>query len=326
MGKKNLFSLLILSIVVMILPLIIASSYYLSILIFVGIYSLITIGLSLLMGYAGQISLGQAAFFGIGAYTSGILTAKFALSPWIALLIAIFVTAGIAFLIGTPALRLKGHYLAMATLAFGQIIFIIFNEEIAYTGGPSGFGQIPYFKLGKFVLDSDFRYYYFVWTIVLIVLSFSLNLIHSRVGRALRSIHGGEITANAMGVNTARYKIEVFVLSAVYASIAGSLYAHFVTFLSPGTFSFSFSVALLTMVAVGGMNSVWGAVMGTALLTILPEYLRIFHDYDILIYGGTLLLIMIFLPEGLFIGLFNLIYKRSLPQSRLIRKLLENRK
>jgi len=326
MGKKNLFSLLILSIVVMILPLIITSSYYLSILIFVGIYSLITIGLSLLMGYAGQISLGQAAFFGLGAYTSGILSTKFALSPWFALLIAIFVTAGIAFLIGTPALRLKGHYLAMATLAFGQIVFIIFNEEIAYTGGPSGFGQIPYFKLGKFVLDSDFRYYYFVWAIVLIVLSFSLNLIHSRVGRALRSIHGGEIAANAMGVNTARYKIEVFVLGAVYASIAGSLYAHFVTFLSPGTFSFSFSVALLTMVAVGGMNSVWGAVMGAALLTILPEYLRIFHDYDILIYGGTLLIIMIFLPEGLFIGLFNLIYKGSLPRSRLIKKLLEGRK
>jgi len=326
MGKKNLLSLLILSIVVMILPLIINNPYYLSILIFVGIYSLITIGLSLLMGYAGQISLGQAAFFGLGAYTSGILTTKFALSPWIALIIAIFVTAGVAFLIGIPALKLKGHYLAMATLAFGQIIFIIFNQEITYTGGPSGFGQIPYFKLGKFMLDSDFRYYYFVWIIVLITLTLSLNLIHSRVGRALRSIHGGEITANIMGVNTARYKIDVFVLSAVYASIAGSLYAHFVTFLSPGTFGFSFSIALLTMVAVGGMASVWGAIMGTALLTILPEFLRIFHDYDILIYGSTLLFIMIFLPEGFFIGLFNLIRKGNLPQSDLLKKLSETRR
>ncbi len=310
MGRKNLLSLLILSIAVMILPLIITNSYYLSILIFVGIYSLITMGLGLLMGYAGQISLGQAAFFGLGAYTSGILSTQFALSPWLALVIAIFVTAGIAFLIGTPTLRLKGHYLAMATLAFGYIIFIVFNEAVAYTGGPSGFGQIPYFKLGKFILDTDFRYYYFVWIIVLGMLTLSLNLIHSRVGRALRSIHGGEITANAMGVNTAKYKIEVFVLSAIYASIAGSLYAHFITFLSPGTFGFHFSIALLTMVAVGGMTSVWGAIMGTALLTILPEFLRMFHDYDILIYGGILLFIMMFLPEGLFIGLFKVIIHR----------------
>ncbi|MCD6232487.1 branched-chain amino acid ABC transporter permease [Candidatus Aerophobetes bacterium] len=326
MGKKNLFSLLVLGIMVMILPLVISNPYYLSILIFVGIYSLITIGLSLLMGYAGQISLGQAAFFGIGAYTSGILSTKFSLSPWLALIIAIFVTGGIAFLIGTPALRLKGHYLAMATLAFGQIIFIILNEEIAYTGGPSGFGQIPYFKLGNFVFNSDFRYYYFVWSIVLVVLIFSLNLIHSRVGRALRSIHGSEIAANVLGVNTAKYKIQVFVLSAIYASIAGTLYAHFVTFLSPGTFSFSFSIALLTMVVIGGMDSIWGAIMGTALLTILLEFLRIFHDYDILIYGGVLLLIMIFLPEGVFKGLFNLIYKGNFPKNRLIKKSLESRR
>jgi len=127
-------------------------------------------------------------------------------------------------------------------------------------------------------------------------------------------------------VNTAKYKIQVFVLSAIYASIAGTLYAHFVTFLSPGAFSFSFSIALLTMVVIGGMDSIWRVIMGTALLTILPEFLRIFHDYDILIYGGVLLLIMIFLPEGVFKGLFNLIYKGSFPKSRVIKKSLESRR
>ncbi len=309
MGRKNILSLLILAGVILALPLGLGNSYYLNVLVFVGIYSLITIGLSLLMGYTGQISLGHAAFFGLGAYTSGVLSTKFGVSPWLALLAAIFVTGGIAFLIAAPALKLKGHYLAMATLAFGYIVFIVFNQASSLTGGPSGFGQIPRFRLGNFLLRSDVHYYYLVWTLVIVVLWVSLNIIHSRVGRALRSIHEGELTANIMGVNTAKYKIQVFVLSAVYASLAGSLYAHFITFLNPTPFGFHFSIVLVAMVAVGGMASVWGAMIGAALLTILPEYLRAFHDYDILIYGSILLLIMMFLPKGLFAGILSLIKK-----------------
>lgn len=311
MGRKNILSLLILAGVILALPLGLGNSYYLNVLVFVGIYSLITIGLSLLMGYTGQISLGHAAFFGIGAYTSGVLSTKFGVSPWLALLAAIFVTGGIAFLIAAPALKLKGHYLAMATLAFGYIVFIVFNQASSLTGGPSGFGQIPRFRLGNFLLRSDVHYYYLVWSLVIVVLWVSLNIIHSRVGRALRSIHEGELTANIMGVNTAKYKIQVFVLSAVYASLAGSLYAHFITFLNPTPFGFHFSIVLVAMVAVGGMASVWGAMIGAALLTILPEYLRAFHDYDILIYGSILLLIMMFLPKGLFAGILSLIKKEK---------------
>ena len=311
MGRKNILSLLILAGVILALPLGLGNSYYLNVLVFVGIYSLITIGLSLLMGYTGQISLGHAAFFGIGAYTSGVLSTKFGVSPWLALLAAIFVTGGIAFLIAAPALKLKGHYLAMATLAFGYIVFIVFNQASSLTGGPSGFGQIPRFRLGNFLLRSDVHYYYLVWSLVIVVLWVSLNIIHSRVGRALRSIHEGELTANIMGVNTAKYKIQIFVLSAVYASLAGSLYAHFITFLNPTPFGFHFSIVLVAMVAVGGMASVWGAMIGAALLTILPEYLRAFHDYDILIYGSILLLIMMFLPKGLFAGILSLIKKEK---------------
>jgi len=316
MRKKNLFSLLIFAGVILALPLGLGNSYYLNVLVFVGIYSLITIGLSLLMGYAGQISLGQAAFFGLGAYTSGVLTTKFGISPWLALIVAIFVTGGIAFLIGTPALKLKGHYLAMATLAFGYIVFIVFNQASFLTGGPSGFGQIPRFRLGNFLFRTDVHYYYLVWALVIVALLISLNIIHSRVGRALRSIHEGELAANIMGVNTAKYKIQIFVLSAIYASIAGSLYAHFITFLNPTPFGFHFSIVLLTMVAVGGMASIWGAMIGAALLTILPEYLRAFHDYDILIYGSVLLLIMIFLPQGLFGGILSLVKKS--PKSEIL--------
>lgn len=311
MKKKNLIVLVILAGVTMAIPLGLGNSYYLNVLVFVGIHSLITIGLSLLMGYAGQISLGQAAFFGLGAYTSGILSTKFGVSPGLALLAAIFVTGGIAFLIGAPALKLKGHYLAMATLAFGYIVYIIFNQASFLTGGPSGFGQIPRFRLGNFLFKTDVHYYYLVWILVIVALLISLNITHSRVGRALRSIHAGELTANVMGVNTAKYKIQIFVLSAVYASVAGSLYAHFITFLNPSPFGFHFSIVLVTMVVVGGVASVWGAMIGAALLTILPEYLRAFQDYDILIYGSILILIMVFLPKGLFVGIFDLVKKRS---------------
>ncbi len=300
MKRKSFFWLMILAGVIMALPLALGDSYYLNVLVFVGIYSLVTIGLSLLMGYAGQISLGQAAFFGLGAYTSGILTTKFGISPWLALPAAAFLTGGVAFLIGTPALKLRGHYLAMATLAFGYIVYIVFNQARFLTGGPSGFGQIPRFRLGNLLFRTDVHYYYLVWILVIFVLLVSLNVTHSRVGRALRSIHGGELTANVMGVNTAKYKIQVFVLSAVYASLAGSVYAHFITFLNPTPFGFHFSIVAVTMVVVGGMTSVWGAIVGAALLTILSEYLRVFHDYDILIYGSILLLLIMFLPQGLF--------------------------
>lgn len=300
MKRKSFFWLAALAGVIMALPLALGDSYYLNVLVFVGIYSLVTIGLSLLMGYAGQISLGQAAFFGLGAYTSGILTTKFGISPGLALLAAAFLTGGVAFLIGTPALKLRGHYLAMATLAFGYIVYIVFNQARSLTGGPSGFGQIPRFRLGNFLFRTDVHYYYLVWILVIFVLLVSLNITHSRVGRALRSIHGGELTANVMGVNTAKYKIQVFVLSAVYASLAGSVYAHFITFLNPTPFGFHFSIVAVTMVVVGGMTSVWGAIVGAALLTILSEYLRVFHDYDILIYGSILLLLIMFLPQGLF--------------------------
>lgn len=186
--------------------------HYVDIMVFVGIFSLVNIGLSLLMGYAGQVSLGQAAFFGLGAYVSGILTARFGWSPWLPLFAGMVLTGTVAFVVGVPSLKLKGHYLAMATLGFGVIIFVVFNEEFAWTGGPSGFVDIPGIGIGKWQIDTPLKYYYFVWAVVLAVLLFSLNIIHSRVGRAVRSIHGSETAASAIGVPTSSYKTQFFVL------------------------------------------------------------------------------------------------------------------
>jgi branched-chain amino acid transport system permease protein len=286
-------------VIVLGLPAVVRNPYYVGALVFVGIYALITICLGLLLGYAGQISLGHAAFYGIGAYSSGLLTTRWQLSPWLALLCAMAITGIMAYLIGRPVLKLRGHYLAMATLGFGEIVYIFFNSAVSLTEGPSGFGQIPRLAIGGFVFKDDIRFYYLVWLTVIVLLALVLNVINSRIGRALRSIHGSEVAANAMGVNTASYKMQIFIFSAVVASLAGSYYAHFVTFISPASFDANTSILLVTMVIVGGMSNVWGAILGAALLGTLPEYLRTFGDYDILIYGAVMMAIMMFAPEGL---------------------------
>ncbi len=287
-------------IIAIILMALIRNPYHVGILVFLGINIIITIGLSLLMGYTGQISLGQAAFFGIGAYTTGILTTKLHMPIVFSFPLSLIFTVVIAFIVGIPTLRLRGHYLAMATLGLGEIVHIIFNELLNLTGGPSGFGNIPLIRILGFELDNDYKYYILVWFLVSLILFLSLNIIDSRIGRALKAIHKEEKTASTLGVNTVRLKLSIFVLSAGYASISGFLYAHYITFLSPGTFSLRFSILLVTMVAVGGMENIWGAIIGTTVLTLLPEYLRFFKDFDILIYGIILMSIMLLRPEGLY--------------------------
>ncbi|MEK7242658.1 MAG: branched-chain amino acid ABC transporter permease, partial [Thermodesulfobacteriota bacterium] len=248
------------------------------------------------------------------AYSTGILTTHFGLSIYAAFLCGILFSALVAVIIGIPALRLKGHYLAIATLGIGEIIFIIFNEMTDLTGGPSGLSNIPAFHIGGYPFTHSIQYYYLVWGTLWVILWFSLNLIHSRVGRALKAMHGSEVAASAMGVNLSAYKIQIFVLSAIYASIAGSIYAHFVSFIAPNNFAFMNSIMFLVMGVVGGLHNIWGAVMGTSLMTFLPEYLRVFKEFDILIYGAILLAILLFMPEGFLEGipmLYRKYFKRG---------------
>jgi branched-chain amino acid transport system permease protein len=298
--KSSLSKSVFIFAIAILLMVIIRNPYHVGILVFLGMNLIITMGLSLLMGYAGQISLGQAAFFGLGAYTTGILTTKLNLPVIASFPLSILLTVTIAFVVGIPTLRLRGHYLAMATLGLGEIVHIVFNELIPLTGGPSGFGNIPVIRIFGIELDNDYKYFVFVWAIVVFILFLSLNIINSRIGRALKSIHREENTASTLGVHTSRLKLTIFVISAGFASMAGFLYAHYVTFLSPGTFSLRFSILLVTMVAVGGMENIWGAIIGTVVLTLLPEYLRFFKDFDILIYGIILMTIMVLRPEGLY--------------------------
>ena len=313
------------------LPQVIHSDYYLTVLVVIGINLILVLGLNLVMGYAGQISLGHAGFFGLGAYLSMILTStQTPLEDWlkssawtpeflvlaggalhrftagnmvIAAALAAALTGAVAWLVGTPTLKLRGHYLAMATLGLGIIIQIVFKEESLLTGGPSGMG-VPYLKVwGREIDPNTPAYYYLVWVVVVAAILLSIHLLHSRTGRALRAIHEDEMAAATSGVPVLRLKVMVFALSAVFASVAGSLYAHFLTHINPSPFGFMFSVKLVVMVVAGGMGSVWGAILGSALLTILPQLLTVLHDYETVTFAAILILVLMFAPSGL-AGLF----------------------
>jgi len=297
MKKGDLLAFFVFIFLIVLSPVFSGSSYALTVGIFSGINALAALGLCILMGYAGQVSLGQAGFYGIGAYISSILSVHLGLPTVLCAVSAMMVAAVAAMILAVPALRLKGHYLAVATLGFGEIIFIILNEW--GPGGPSGFGDIPHFGFFGYTVDSTTGYFYLVWGFVAVVMFFSINLINSRTGRALRAIHDSELACKAMGLNVAALKIKVFVLSAAYAALAGSLYAHYMTFISPSSFSLFYSILLLMMVIVGGLTNLWGAIIGAVVITVLPELLRRFEELDVLVYGLILVLSLMFFRKGL---------------------------
>ena len=275
------------------------NAYIVQVLAFAGLNVMMATGLNLLMGFAGQVSLGHAGFYGLGAYLSGVLGARFALSPWLGMPFAAVVTALLALAVGIPTLKLKSYYLAMATLGIGVVLHLAFVQLYWWTGGSSGLAGIPPFDIGPVKFASDLSHYYLIWTFAAAGLWLAWNLVNSGVGRVLRALGDSEVAAEAMGVDTALEKRRMFVLSAVYASVAGSLYAHYITVISPEIFSFLFSVVLVLMVAIGGIGQFWGPVLGALLLTVLPEYLRRYGDYEVPLYGLTLIVVMLFLPRGL---------------------------
>jgi len=297
MGKTNFFVLICLGVLVLLFPLVISDSYNLTIGVFAGVNALLALGLCVLMGFAGQASLGQAGFYGIGAYISAILSIKYGLPVALSMVIAAIVSGISAIMIAVPALRLRGHYLAVATLGFGEIVYVLLNE--LGPGGPSGFGDIPHLNLFGYIFKSSLSNFYLVWCFVLLVIIFSFNLVNSRIGRAMKAIHDSEVASNAMGLDVAALKIKVFILSAIYASFAGSFYAHFVTFLSPSTFSLFQSILILMMVILGGASNLWGAILGAIIITILPEALRKFEELDVLVYGIILTLSLLFMRKGI---------------------------
>lgn len=292
-------ALLLLSAALAILPLWVESGYILFLLNIIALNALVVLGLNLLIGSTGQVSMGHAAFYGLGAYVSAIAGTTLQWPLPFAFLLSISFVALTSFLLALPTLRLEGHYLVMATLGFNIIVTILLGQMESITGGPSGFPGIPKLHLGGMVLSSDRRFYFFIWGLFLLLFAATLNLTDSRLGRALGAIHEKELTAGALGIPTHRYKVVTFVLSAVYAGIAGFCYAHYVTFISPKSFDIFHSVQVVTMVVMGGMGSLWGGLVGAAVLTCLPEWLHRFEDLHVLLYGLILMGFLVFAPQGL---------------------------
>lgn len=315
--RINWLGFMLFTLIIVIVPLLGFNSFIITQATFAGIYAIIAIGLGLLMGYAGQISLGQAAFYGVGAYTTAILTSTYGVSPWISLLFSILFPALVAFIVGHTMARLSGYYLAMATLSFGIIVSVLIMEWRSITNGASGFYGIPSINIFGYQINQGIGYYYFVWFFAIMTVLLSLNIVHSRIGRALRSIHDSEIAASSIGVNTGKYKMQIFIFSAMLAGLAGWLFAHMSYSISPQSFGLDASILFLTMVVLGGATSIWGALIGTLLITTINVTVHflgknisfITSDFEHVINGLILILVILFMPRGLFPSLVD-IYKR----------------
>ncbi|MGM0570363.1 branched-chain amino acid ABC transporter permease [Marinobacter sp.] len=303
---------LVIAIVVFVFPLLTENPFFYDMATQIALIAATVVGLNLLVGYAGQISLGHAGFYGLGAYFSAITTSSYGWPPLLALVVGAALVGLIAYIVGRPILKLKGHYLSMATLAVGFIIAIILNNEGALTGGPDGMPvpsltvlgwELSIFGMYSFLgmeIPGHVAWYLFAGVVLLVAVVLAQNLIDSPLGRALRSIHGSEIAARTVGVDTARYKSLVFVVSAIYASVMGSLFAHFSGFITPAIASFDHSIVLITMVVLGGMASPMGVILGAIALKLLPQLLSGFHDYETAVFGFILMATMIFMPKGFY--------------------------
>jgi branched-chain amino acid transport system permease protein len=301
------------------IPLRLTNPFALSILDQIGLLVMVVLGLNLFTGYAGQISLGHAAFFGLGAYGSAILTATYHFPPWPTILLVAGAIGLVALLVGVPTLRLHGHYLAMATLGLNYAVYITFMQWDEVTGGPSGLSGIPPLSVGGLSFNTDLKCYYLVWTFALIALTLCLNLVRTGVGRGLAALAQDEVAASCLGVDVRRDKVRVFVLSAVLASVAGSLYAHYFGHVAPDEFSIFKSLDLVIMVVVGGLGSIWGTLFGVSFIVILPYVLEPLEQYFDIIHGLILVLILMFLPQGFITGIWDLA-RVYLARRRLIRE------
>ncbi len=293
------------------------SSFYLRIATLVWISTLAVIGLNLLMGYAGQVSLGHAGFFGIGAYAVAVLPPTLGIPVIVAAVAGAIIAGLLAFVVGRPILRLKGHYLAVATLGLGFLIAMIINNEAWLSGGPDGI-VVPSLGLKAWLRSAlgwkvkTAELWYWIAGVVVVIGAFlAANLVHSPTGRALRAVHDSEIAARVAGVDVARTKLIAFVVSAVYAAVAGAMLALFNGFITPTAAGFLHSIELVTMVVLGGMGSIFGSLVGAAFLTVLPQLLTVFQDYEHLLLGLLMMVFMIFLRAGIVPSLANRLLGRA---------------
>lgn len=280
------------------IPFVASSGYQLHMAVMIGIHAVIAIGLNLLVGYAGQISLGHAGFMAIGAYGTAILSARYGWPPLLGLLISSLAAGGLAFAVGRPILRLKGYYLAMATLGLGMIIYLVISNEVWLTGGPDGMSLAVLTVFGL-ELDDARQWYWIVGAILLLTYWAAGNLVDAPIGRALRALEGPDALAASAGIDISWNKVRIFAVSATLTAMMGGVGALYSGFITPKSADFMQSIELILMVILGGMGSVAGAVVGAGIVTLLPQVLTSLEHYESLVYGLILVVVMVFMPKGL---------------------------
>jgi branched-chain amino acid transport system permease protein len=279
--------------------------YWITLLNYIGLYSIVAIGLVLLTGIGGMTSFGQAAFVGLGAYSTAYLTTQFGLSPWLALIVGVVLTAVVALLLGMVTMRLSGHFLPLGTIAWGLSLFFLFGN-LEFLGKYDGINGIPVLNLFGWHLESGRSIYYLIWAVVVLSVVSVQNLLNSRPGRAIRALRGGGTMAEAMGVNTAWMRVVIFVYAAVLAAISGFLYAHLQRAVNPTPFGLNHGIEFLFMAVVGGVSHVWGAVLGATILTVLQDYLQTLlpkllganGNFEIIVFGILMVLLLQYARQG----------------------------
>lgn len=308
--------LLVLAALILIAPWFFPSSYYFRVVSLVLVNGIAVLGMVILTGYVGQISLGHAAFIGIGAYACALAPVHLGVPVVLAAVLGACLSGVLAWVVGRPILKLKGYYLSVATLGFGVLVSMVLTNEAWLTGGPDG-TAVPDVGLRGLLRDMGFKVgnpelWYAVNGVMLLIGAWiALNLRNSATGRALRALHGSEVAARTVGIDVAAFKLRGFVISAVYASVSGSLLAMQNRFVTPDVASFMHSIEIVTMAVLGGVASVPGAVFGAAVLTALPQMLTFFHEYEQIMLGLVMMLVMIFMREGLLPGLVRMFRGRS---------------
>lgn len=293
------WSTLVLLALVAALPFVLPSQYWLRVTVVAGIYSILALGLNLIAGYTGQLSLGHAAFYGIGGYTSALLALKLGLPFWLTVPVAGILAGVFGLFLGIPTLRLKGDYLAIVTIAFGELVRLVFLNWNSLTRGPMGLPNIPKPVFFGYVLKSNLAFYYLVAALVAVSVVVLKRLVDSRLGRALVAIRENEIAAMQMGINVTELKVKAFIIGSIMAGVAGAVFAHFQAYISPDNFTYMESVTMICMVVLGGIGSIPGSIIGATVLTFAPEMLRSFAGLRMVLFGLTMVLLMLFRPQGL---------------------------
>lgn len=297
--KQQLYLLMALLAALIAVPFVISNSYILHIIISCFIYASLALSLNLIIGFSGQFSLGHVTFYGIGAYTTALLMMKAGMSFWLAALISAVFVGIVGALLSFPTLKLRGDYLAVVTLGFGEVFRLTVLNSVDLTRGPMGLPGIPSPTIFGFVLESKMHYYFLGLIIMLVVIVFMRRLTTSGFGMAMLSVKEDDIAAQAIGIYPAKYKLLAFTIGAMIAGVVGSFYAVYTAFISPSSFQYGESISMVAMVVLGGLGSIPGSILGAILLTTLPEALRTFSDYRLIIYGAVMILMMIFRPNGI---------------------------